>query len=224
MGSKISPSANTDRAGRGHRAFGKYLSQTALVCIAYFVAGRLGLAVPFTSGNVSPVWPAAGIALAAVLRWGYRVWPGIALGAFLANLLSPIPHVAAAGLAVGNTLAALTGAFLLRRIPTFQTSLSRLIDVFALIAWGALVSPLVSATLGVATLFAAYVQPWRAVPLAWIIYWLGDSMGVLLIAPLLLTFSSLHALRRYRIPELATLIVLLALTCLVIFNDRLLGA
>src|SRR5438045_3786006 len=58
MGIKISPSANTDRADRGHRAFGKYLSQTALVCIGYFVAGRLGLAVPFTSGNVSPVWPA----------------------------------------------------------------------------------------------------------------------------------------------------------------------
>jgi signal transduction histidine kinase len=223
MGIKISPSATIEMAGKEHRAFGKYLSQTALVCIAYFVAGRIGLAVPFTSGNVSPVWPAAGIALAAVLLFGYRVWPGIVLGAFLANLLSPIPHVAAAGLAVGNTLAALTGAFLLHRLPSFRTSLSRLIDVLALIAWGALVSPLVSATLGVATLFAAHVQPWRAVPLAWIIYWLGDAMGVLLIAPLLLTFSSLHALRRYRIPELATLIVLLALTCLVIFNDRLLG-
>ena len=111
------------------RKHGKYLSQIALVASAYFAAGRLGLAVPFTSGNVSPVWPAAGIALTSVLLLGYRVWPGIVLGAFLANLLSPIPHMAAAGLAVGNTLAALAGAFLLRRMPTFHASLSRLLDV-----------------------------------------------------------------------------------------------
>src|SRR4051812_18365808 len=88
---------------------GKFLVQTVLVSVGYFVAARLGLAVPFTTGNVSPVWPAAGIALASLLLLGYPVWPGIAMGAFLENLLSPIPHIAAAGLAVGNTLAALTG-------------------------------------------------------------------------------------------------------------------
>jgi two-component system, NarL family, sensor histidine kinase FusK len=205
------------------RRYGKSLSQIALVCIAYFVAARLGLAVPFTSGNVSPVWPAAGIALASVLLFGYRVWPGIALGAFLANLFSPIPHIAAAGLAFGNTVAALAGAFMLRRLPSFNTSLSRLIDVLQLIALGALVSPLVSATVGVATLFAAHVQAWQALPMAWVIYWLGDAMGVLLITPLLLTLSSIYAIRRERIAEVATLILLLALTCFVIFNDRLLG-
>jgi signal transduction histidine kinase len=223
MGIKISPSASTDKAGKAGPTLGKYLSQTALVCIAYFMAGRLGLAVPFTSGNVSPVWPAAGIALASLLLLGYRVWPGITLGAFLANVLSPIPTIAAAGLALGNTLAALAGAFLLRRAPNFQTSLSRLIDVLQLIVFGALVSPLISASLGVATLFGTGVQPWRAVPLAWVIYWLGDGMGVLLIVPLLLTFSSIRAIRRNRVKELATLTFLLALTCFVIFNDRLLG-
>jgi two-component system, NarL family, sensor histidine kinase FusK len=202
---------------------GKFLVQTVLVSVGYFVAARLGLAVPFTTGNVSPVWPAAGIALASLLLLGYPVWPGIAMGAFLANLLSPIPHIAAAGLAVGNTLAALTGAFLLRRAPNFQTSLSRLIDVLQLIAVGALISPLISASLGVATLFASGVQPWRAVPLAWVTYWLGDGMGILLIAPLLLTFSSIRAIRRNRVKELATLTILLVLTCFVIFNDRLLG-
>src|SRR6185369_11624789 len=128
MGIKMSPSDSIDKVGDMRPPSGKYLSHTALVGIAYFAAARLGLAVPFTSGNVSPVWPAAGIALASLLLLGYRVWPGIALGAFLANLLSPIPHMAAAGLALGNTLAALAGAFMLRRLPTFNTSLSRLID------------------------------------------------------------------------------------------------
>src|SRR5436305_1214851 len=65
------------------------------VFVAYFVAGKCGLAVPFTSGNVSPVWPAAGVALIAVLIVGYRAWPGIALGAFFVNFFSPIPHQAA---------------------------------------------------------------------------------------------------------------------------------
>jgi integral membrane sensor domain MASE1 len=132
--------------------YGTYLRNTALVCIAYFASGRVGLAAPFTSGNVSPVWPASGIALSAVLLLGWRIWPGIALGAFLTNLLSPIPHIAAAGLALGNTLAALTGAFLLRRIPGFRHSLSRLMDILQLVTLGALTSPIVSASIGVATL------------------------------------------------------------------------
>src|ERR1700730_7452630 len=114
-------SASNDIAGKSVLpAAGKYLSQTALICLVYFVAGRLGLAVPYASGNVSPVWPASGVALSALLLLGYRVWPGIALGALLVNLFSPIPHIAAAGLAVGNTLAAVTGAFLLRRMPAFR--------------------------------------------------------------------------------------------------------
>jgi len=75
-----------------------YLQKLVFVLAAYFVAGRIGLSVPFTSGNVSPVWPPSGIALAAILIWGDRVWPGIALAAFLVNFLSPIPHPAALGL------------------------------------------------------------------------------------------------------------------------------
>jgi len=217
-------SASNDIAGKSVLpAAGKYLSQTALVGLAYFVAGRLGLAVPYTSGNVSPVWPASGVALSALLLLGYRVWPGIALGALLVNLFSPIPHIAAAGLAVGNTLAALTGAFLLRRMPAFRLSLSRLIDVLQLIALGALASPLVSASIGVATLFASHVQPWSRIPWGWFIYWLGDAMGVLLIAPFVLTLSSLRPVHHRRIAELVILILTLTLACLVSFNDRLLG-
>ncbi len=62
-----------------------------MVLVAYFLGGKLGLAVPLTSGNVSPVWPPAGIALVAMLVVGYRVWPGVAIGAFLVNFFTPIP-------------------------------------------------------------------------------------------------------------------------------------
>src|SRR4030095_916893 len=68
----------------------KYGLELSVVFVAYFLAGQVGLAVPFTSENVSPVWPAAGIALAAFLLVGYRVWPAIAAAAFVVNYLSPI--------------------------------------------------------------------------------------------------------------------------------------
>lgn len=199
----------------------KYVSQVVIVGGAYFAAGRLGLASPFTSGNVSPVWPAAGIALAAILLWGYRVSPGIAAGAFLVNFWSPIPHAAAVGLAAGNTLAAVTGAFLLHQIPDFHPSLSRLRDVLGLTVFAAVGSTTLSASIGVAVLFVTHVHPWSNIGAAWLMYWLGDGMGVLLVAPLALTFPTLWKIRpRLRIAELTALILLLSVACFFIFTDR----
>src|SRR5258705_5203196 len=95
------------------RVVGEYLTQIAIVFVAYFVAGKLGQATTnIRSSNLGPVWPAYGIAIAAVLLCGYRVWVGIAGAALLVAVLSLIPHVAAVGQAAGATLAALTGAFL----------------------------------------------------------------------------------------------------------------
>jgi signal transduction histidine kinase len=203
----------------------KYIFQIAVVSGAYFAAGRLGLATPFTSGNVSPVWPASGIALAAILLWGYRVSPGIAAGAFLVNFWTQVPHTAALGLAVGNTLAAVTGAFLLHQIPDFHLSLSRLRDVLGLIVFAAIGSTTVSASVGVTVLFATHVHPWSNLGTAWLMYWLGDGMGVLLVAPLALTFPTLWKIRsRSRIAELTLLVLLLSVACFFIFTDRTLFA
>ena len=203
----------------------KYLLEFVIVGGAYFAAGRVGLATPFTNGNISPVWPASGIALAAVLVWGYRVSPAIAAGAFLVNFWSPVPHNAALGLAIGNTLAAVTGAFLLHRIADFYPSLSRLRDVIGLIGFAAIGSTMVSASIGVAVLFATHVHPWSNVGNAWLMYWLGDGMGVLLVTPLALTFPTLWKIRpRARIAELTTLVLLLSVACFFIFTDRTLFA
>ena len=90
------------------RRFSPYAVRLVTVFVLYLAAGKLGLAAPFTSGNVSPFWPASGIALASVLLWGYRVWPAIASAAFLVNFWSPIPTQAALGIAVGNTPGVLT--------------------------------------------------------------------------------------------------------------------
>ena len=107
---------------------GKYLTQIAIVFAAQFAAGKIGDVLhTLNKGGIGPVWPASGIALAALLIWGYSVWPGVAAGAFVLLLLSPLPHSAAIVYAVGTTLAALVGAFLLKRTG-FDHSLSHLRD------------------------------------------------------------------------------------------------
>ena len=203
------------------RVVWKYLVQITIVFVAYFAAGKLGQATAnIRSSNLGPVWPAYGIALAALLLYGYRVWVGIAAAAFLVAFLSAVPHVAAVGQAAGATLAALIGAFLLRRIAKFDSSLSRLRDALALILLGALGSAMVSASIGVSTLYAAHVRAYTGIGSAWLIYWLGDSTGVLLVTPLVLTAPNLLRIRtRVRIAEFAALLLLLTLVCIIVVGD-----
>ena len=199
-----------------------YLAQLVLVVVAYFVVGMVGLAIPFTSGNVSPVWPASGIALAAMLMLGYRIWPAIAIGAFLVNFLTPIPVVAALGIAVGNTVGPLAGAWLLRRFTGFHPSLTHPRDVFGLIVVAALGATAISATLGCLTLSLTPVNPWSSFGIAWLMWYLGDAMGVLIVTPLLLTFAGLISIREPRqILNLAALLLGTVITCLLIFDTRL---
>ncbi len=200
----------------------RYLVELALVLVAYFLGGKVGLAVPFTSGNVSPVWPPAGIALVAMLVVGYRVWPGVAIGAFLVNFFTPIPHVAALGIAVGNTVGPLAGAWLLRRIPGFQPSLTRLRDVLGLIVFAAVGATGISATIGSIILSFTPVNPWSSFGRAWLVWWLGDAMGVLIVAPLVLTFAGLMSIRGPRqVLILAALVLGTVISCLLIFDRRL---
>src|SRR6202011_621057 len=100
------------------------------------------------------VWAPRGLSLAPVLVLGYRIWPGIAIGAFAANILTGAPISVALGIAAGNTIEALVGAYLLRRLPGFRTSLDRVADVIALIVFTALLSTTLSATIGVGSLSA----------------------------------------------------------------------
>src|SRR6266566_2131681 len=159
-------------------------------------------------------------AIAAILICGYRVWLGVAAGAFLVAFFSPVSHLAALGQAVGATSGATTGAFLLRRIANLHPSLSRLSDALSLIALGGFGSAIVSASIGVSVLYATHVRAYSGLGAAWLVYWLGDATGVLLVTPLALRFTDFLKLRdRDRIAELAVLLLLLAATCLVIFSD-----
>jgi signal transduction histidine kinase len=206
---------------RPHAAFtSAFFVQLTTVFLAYFVAGKLGQATTtIRSSNLGPVWPAYGIALACLLAYGIQVWPGIAASAFLVALSSVSP-LAALGQAAGATLGATTGTLLLRRIDKFDPFLSRLRDALSLIVYGAFGSALLSSTIGMASLYATGIQPYSGLRSAWLIYWLGDSTGVLLVTPLVFTLPGLLRLRsRFRIIELSTLLTLLTGACLVIFGD-----
>lgn len=196
--------------------------RVVLVFALYLGAGKLGLSVPFTSGNVSPVWPASGVALASVLLWGYKVWPGIALGAFLINFLSPLSAWSALGITLGNTSSALFGGYLLRRFSGFQLSLAGMRDVRGLAMLGAVVSPIVAASVGVTTLFLTNVNAWSGFGSAWRIWWLGDAMGILIITPLFLTGrESVSSLKVSRLIELLSLLLGLLAASFAIFSGHL---
>src|SRR4029450_7419541 len=139
--------------------------------------------------NVSLVWPPTGIALAALLLFGYRVWPGIALGAFLANVSASAPVATAAGIALGNTLEVLFAVWMLRSLVQFDTALKRVRDVLGLVILAAGLDTMGRATMGVPSLCAGGVKPWAAYPEMWSVWWLGDVMGILAVAPLLLAWA-----------------------------------
>jgi len=200
---------------------GRYLLETFLVFVAYVIAGKLGQATTnIRSSNLGPVWPASGIALAAILICGYRVWPGVLAGTLVVAFSSPVSHLTALGQAAGSTIAALIGAFSLYRFANFDRSLSRLSDVLSLIALGGFGDAMVSASIGVFALHAAHVHPYSGVGAAWLIYWLGDATGILLVTPLALRFTDFLNLRdRDRVTEVCVVLLLLSATCFLIFGD-----
>ena len=139
-----------------------------LTAAVYIVTARMGLSLAFVADQVTVVWPPTGIALCAVLLFGYRIWPFITIGAFVANILTSTPLLTSLGIATGNTLEALAGAWLLKSIVGFQPSLERFRDVFGLIFFGAMVSTAVSATVGVISLCATGIQPWDHFGQLWV--------------------------------------------------------
>src|SRR5262249_10904723 len=135
------------------------------------------------------VWPPSVISLAALLLFGYRAWPAVALGAFLLNITVDEPWITACGIALGNTLEALIGAFLLRRIVNFENTLERISDILALVAMAGLLGTIVSATIGVTSLCLGQIVPWSSFDSVWWCWWRGDAFGILIVAPLMLVWA-----------------------------------
>jgi len=190
-----------------------------VLALVYFCMARLGLMLDAVGGVATPVWPPSGISLAAVLFLGYRVWPGIALGAFFANLTVGQPWYVALGIAFGNTMEPLVGAFLLQAVG-FQPQLRRLRDVMVLVFLAGVCSTVLSATSGVWTVWSAGNLRPAALVSAWWTWWLGDMLSDLIIAPVVLTWRKLPRWRNLsrRGPEFLLLLVALTIACQMAFG------
>jgi integral membrane sensor domain MASE1 len=201
------------------------LFTSALLAALYFGAGKLGLTLAFVNASATAVWPPAGIALAAFLVLGYRVWPGILLAAFLVNLTTTGGVASSIGIAMGNTLEGILGAYLVIRFAHGRHVFEHPPDVFKF-AGIAMVGPSVAATIGFASLLFGGYASWNDLGGIWWTWWLGDSEGVLLVAPLLVLWSttSLGPWRTIRGLEAALLSLALILTGLILFGGFLVAS
>ncbi len=157
------------------------------VAAAYYAAGLVGLThqLVVEGAIVTPLWPPTGIALACLLWFGLRAWPGIVLGALLVILAISTFPAHSVGILAGNSLAPLCAYLMLRRVG-FRTELDRLRDGLALVFLGALAGMLISATVGSGVLLlSGQIQAESFGPI-WSAWWAGDAMGVLVVTPLLL--------------------------------------
>lgn len=206
------------------------LRQQFWVAMAYLITAKLGFQLALEHTNATVLWPPTGIALAACLLVGARIWPGIFVGALLANLLiiTKLPFDWAAALAVsattavGNTLEAVVGAWLVRRFTGTAQPLERPWDTINFILLGVLLSPMISATIG-ASSFSAYSGRWPDWTQIWSTWWLGDAVGALVFAPLMLCWEKRHSFNWdvRKIIEALVLLGLLTLVELILFRADL---
>jgi integral membrane sensor domain MASE1 len=161
----------------------------------YVVSGKLGLDLAFSTDSVTAIWAPTGIALAALVLGGYRLWPAIFIGAVLTNINTGVPTGTVFGISIGNTLEAVVGAYLLREVVQIRPSLDRVVDVLALVAFGAVLSTMVSASIGVVSLLAGREIESSDLGSVWRTWWLGDMGGDLIVAPVLLVASHIRAFR-----------------------------
>ncbi|MET7477267.1 MASE1 domain-containing protein [Streptomyces sp. NPDC005648] len=166
---------------------------TLAVATCYFAAGRLGLMrqLVVDGAVVTPIWPPTGVAVACLLLFGLRSWPGIALGALAVVMSITAIQPAVIGTLVGNTAAPVCAYYLLRRVG-FRLDLARLRDGFALVFLGALTAMLVSATAGAGLLVLTGKLAGSGFWLVWSTWWAGDAMGVLIVTPVLLVLCRVH--------------------------------
>ncbi len=172
--------------------FWQYLTPICLLAVSYFAAGMLAILIPGLARSLLPFGPPAGVALAGMVLGGVKVWPGVAIGAFLYSQFQGMPYWVAGVAAIACVVQGIVGTRLLEKLE-FDPALERLRDVGCLIGIGAILSTLVNSSLCVAIVTLSGMQTWAEALVQWEMWWLEEAMGVLLIAPILLTWSRFRA-------------------------------
>ncbi|MGH7833516.1 MAG: MASE1 domain-containing protein, partial [Candidatus Binatia bacterium] len=188
----------------------------------YFCAGKFGLSWAVLHPSASAVWPPSGIALAALLLYGYRLWPGVFLGAFLVNITTQAGLGTTIGITAGNTLEALLAVWLVCRFSGGAKAFERAKNIPKFILF-AMLSTALGATLGVTSLTFGGLASWAQYQPIWLTWWLGDLVGILIITPLLTLWMTqpFPPLKTRRTPEAAFLLVTLFIVAWIVFLSKI---
>jgi PAS domain S-box-containing protein len=172
------------------------LTRVVILVALYFLGGLLGKQASFLSGSITLVWPPAGIALAAILLFGYRFWPGVAVGAVLFSFMNGLPlGFFTFGTALGNTMGAIVCTFLLRRIISFDNAMERTRDVAGYIGLACFLGTTVNAAFNVVSLAYAGTVSWPDLFSTILEWWVPNALAGLVVAPFLITWATPSALR-----------------------------
>jgi len=173
----------------------------------YFIAGKLALKLAFLNASATPVWPCTGIALAALLLFGYRAWPAVFFGAFFVNLTTAGTIATSFGIATGNTLEALFAYGLVTRFASGLDTFRRTQTIFKFVLLGCFLSAVAGASIGTFSLLLGGLVDLSHFPSLWLTWWLGDSVGALFVTPLILVWVENPRINwnRTQIAELACL-------------------
>jgi two-component system cell cycle sensor histidine kinase/response regulator CckA len=172
----------------GARIVRSLVLSNLVLTLLYVILGKLGLLLAFVHASATPVWPPSGLALAALLLHGPRLWPGVLFGAFLVNITTAGTLGSTLGITLGNTLEALIGMYLVNRFANGVTAFARAQDVFVF-ALAAVCSTALGATIGATSLAGLGQAAWDEYGFIWLTWWLGDAAGQLVVAPLLILWA-----------------------------------
>ena len=210
----------------------KHLLSIAGLAIIYFVAGRLGTLLALPPGYSTAVFPASGIALFAILRYGYKIWPGILIGSFLLNgsisvlqqnmtLIKFTPIGLSIGF--GASAEALAGGYFLYKFTKSSNPFYQVKNVFIFIVFSSGVSSLISAICGTLTITLSGISTWDQFNETFLTWWLGDAIGILIITPILILFSNISSNRFHRklMMEGVFLVISLFFVCKMVFSEWL---
>ena len=156
------------------------------IAVVYYVAAKLGLRFAYINSSVTTIWPPAGIALAAFVLFGYRVWPAILGAAFLANVTTTGHIPSSIGIAAGNTAEGLLAAVLVNRFARGGRVFDRVGDILRFTVLAAVLSTTIAATIGVLSLALGGLVSSGEAPRVWLTWWLGDAVGDIVVAPALI--------------------------------------
>ncbi len=196
------------------------LAQLFFLAAVYYGCGRFGLGLASVNPHATALWAPTGISIAAILLLGYRAWPAIFVGAFLVNLHINSSFVVSAGIAVGNTLEALVGAYLVNQFANGTKAFYRTKDVFRFVCYAGLFATAISATIGVFILSSSGLANWHDLRSVWLTWWIGDVLGALTLTPFLVLVlqDPQHTSTLDDFVEIFFLLAGLSIVCVLIFG------